>query len=79
MSTIKAIKRGVAAALKRPAQKYKASAKLIITCSQCGGDQFHPFSLTTFATEGLREHYSLECAACSHLEMFAKQPVEFEP
>lgn len=79
MNTIKAIKRGIAAALERPApQKYRASAKLI-TCSHCGGDQFRPYDLAKFALEGyLREHHSLECAACSHLEMFTKQPAEFD-
>jgi hypothetical protein len=79
MSYLKAIKRGVAAAQKKPApQKYKSSAELI-TCSHCGGDQFWPFNFTKFASEGLlREHYSLECVTCSHLEMFAKQPTEID-
>jgi hypothetical protein len=79
MNTVKAIKRGVVAALRKPSpRKYKAAGKLI-TCSHCDSDLFWPYALTKFASEGLlREQHGLECGACSHLEMFTKQPVEIE-
>jgi DNA-directed RNA polymerase subunit RPC12/RpoP len=77
MNTIKAIKRGVSAALAKPTpQKYEAGGKLI-RCSHCGGEGFRPYHLSKFVSEELlREQYGLECAKCSHLEMFTKQPKE---
>jgi len=77
MNTIKAVKRGLMAALAKPdPQKYKAGGKLV-TCSHCAADGFRPYHLTKFVSEGLlRELYGLECTECSHLELFAKQPIE---
>jgi hypothetical protein len=77
--TLKAIQRGVKAALAGPApQSFKAVGKTI-ACSHCGGEGFVPHDLDRFASQGLlREHYGLECSACGHLELFTKKPIETE-
>jgi hypothetical protein len=79
MKTIKAIRRGVEAALAKPSpRKYEAAGKVIV-CSHCGGKKFSPYHLTKSATDGmLHDQHALECAACSHLELFAKEPAEIE-
>ena len=79
MSTIKAIRRGVKAALAKPTPRtYEAAGKRIV-CSHCRGQKFSPFHLTKFVSEGLlHEQHGLECATCSHLEWFTKDPVEVE-
>ena len=79
MRTIKAISRGVEAALAKPSpRRYEAAGKVIV-CSHCGGNMFLPYHLSKFMWEGfLHEQYGLECAACSHLELFAKEPTEIE-
>jgi hypothetical protein len=77
--TIKAIKRGVKAALSGPKpERFQAGGK-IIACSHCGGESFAPRDLSRLASEGLlREHYGLECSTCYHLELFTKKPAEIE-
>lgn len=78
-TTIKAIQRGVKAALGGPKpQKFQAGGKTI-ACSHCGCETFVPHDLARLASEGmLREHYGLECSACSQLELFTKKPSETE-
>lgn len=78
-TTIKAIQRGVKAALAGPKpQRFQAGGKTI-ACSHCGGESFAPHDLSRLASEGLlREHYGLECSTCSHLELFTKKPTELE-
>ena len=78
-TTIKAIQRGVKAALAGPKpQRFQAGGKTI-ACSHCGGESFASHDLSRLASEGLlREHYGLECSTCSHLEFFTKKPTELE-
>jgi hypothetical protein len=77
--TIKALQRGIKAAMAAPEpQRFQAGGK-IIACSQCGSTDFVPYELTKSATEGLlRELYGLRCAKCSHLEFFAQRPLAIE-
>ena len=77
--TIKAIRRGVKAALAGPGpQSFQAGGKTIV-CSHCGGEGFVPYDLAKYATQALlREQYGLECSGCGHLELFTKKPVEIE-
>jgi hypothetical protein len=77
--TIKAIGRGVKAALAGPGpQSFQAGGKTV-RCSHCGGEGFVPHDLDRFASQGLlREHYGLGCFACGHLELFIKKPIEIE-
>jgi hypothetical protein len=77
MSTIKAIERGIAAALAKPSpNKYEVSGRLVV-CTHCRGENFWPFDFTKFLSLGsLREQHGLECSTCSHLEIFVKEPVE---
>ncbi len=78
-TTIKAIQRGVKAALAgaKP-QAFKAGGKAI-ACSHCGEQSFVPHDLSRLASEGLlREHYGLECPACGHLELFTRKPIAVE-
>lgn len=79
-TNIKAIQRGVKAALAGPKpQRFQARSK-IIACSHCGGQDFVPYDLAKWASEDLlRDHYGLECATCSHLELFTKKPAEWNP
>ena len=74
--TIKAIERGVKAALAGPGpQGFQAGGKTIV-CSHCGGEGFVPFDLDKWAAQGmLREQHGLECFACGHLELFTKKPI----
>jgi len=77
--TIKAIRRGVEAALAGPRpQSFQAGGKTI-TCSHCGGEGFVPFDLEKWAAQGLlHQQYGLECSACGHLELFTRKPIEIE-
>jgi hypothetical protein len=79
-TTIRAIQRGVKAALTDPKpQRFQAGGKPI-ACSHCGGESFAPHDLSRLASEGLlREHHGLECSTCGHLELFTKKPAEIEP
>ncbi len=78
-TTIKAIRRGVKAALAGPKpQSFQAGGKTIV-CSHCGGKKWVPYDLVNVASEGLsREHYGLECSVCSQLVLFTKKPIEIE-
>jgi len=77
MKSIRAIKRGIAAALAGPVpRKYSTGGKVIV-CSHCESDQFVPYDLTKFGSEGLlRVQFCLECTTCSHVEIFTKPPIE---
>lgn len=80
--TITAIKRGVTAAMAgtvRPRQ-YEAGGKPVV-CSHCGGSIFewHGEGLIGTRFKNFIGGYALACSQCSHLEQFAKKPVEIEP
>jgi hypothetical protein len=76
--TITAIKRGVKAAVTeslRPRQ-FEASGRPI-TCSLCGSSSFERYrsGVLDRAKIGFAG-YALACCQCSHLEYFAKEPLE---
>jgi hypothetical protein len=72
--TLRALRRGVKAALKAPQpQKFQAQAKPVV-CSLCGHDGFERYGPAGFTFAG----YGLECSRCSHLEYFAKRPTEID-
>ncbi len=81
MRTIKAISKGVRAALKKPQpQKFEVAGR-VVTCSFCSGEIFRRHDLHKSFGDPLASHphaYGLECATCHHLELFAKQPVEID-
>jgi hypothetical protein len=73
MSTIKAISRGVRAALKKPTPQKFEVADRGVTCSHCGGTDFTRHDLLkSFGALFSRHAYGLECATCHHLELFTK-------
>ncbi len=79
MSTIKAIGRGVRAALKAAREKEGSKqfevADRIVTCSHCGGKAFKRYDLfESLQVAPDPRAYGLECAICHHLELFAIQP-----
>ncbi len=78
-ATIKAIKRGVKAAVGGPKpQSFQAGGKTIV-CSHCGGRQWVRYDLEKWVPQGfLRQQHGLECSACSHMEFFAKRPTDIE-
>jgi hypothetical protein len=79
MNTIKAISRGVRAALKptKP-QKFDVADRGVM-CSHCGGKDFKRHDLfKSFGVPFSRHAYGLECAACHHLELFANPIVEVD-
>jgi len=77
--TIKALRRGIKAAMAAPEpQKFRAGGKTVM-CSHCGNGSFLPYELTKIATKGLLcELHGLLCAKCSHLEFFAQEPEEID-
>ncbi len=74
-TTIKAIKRGIKAAVEHPQpRKFQAAGKTVV-CSHCGGRDWVPYSLGKWVAEGLLyQPYGLECSACGHIQFFAKEP-----
>jgi hypothetical protein len=75
-TTIKAIKRGVKAALAGPKPHGFVAGGKTVACSHCGRKDFVPYDMENFPWEGLlKQNYGLECSACSHLEFFSKKPV----
>ena len=77
--TIKAVQRGIKAAMAAPEPKSFRAGGKITACAHCGNTAFVPYELTKWASEGfLRDLYGLECAKCNHLEFFAQRPLAIE-
>jgi len=75
MNTLKAISRGVRAALKKQEPQQFEVADKNVTCSHCGGKGFKRHDLfTDISVSNTPVAYGLECAICHHLELFATQP-----
>jgi len=79
MSTMKGISRGVRAALKTTNPQKFDVADRAVTCSHCDGKEFTRHDLfKSFGVPFSRHAYGLECAACHHLELFAKPVVDVD-
>jgi hypothetical protein len=77
MNRIKAISRGVRAALKKQEPQQFEVADKKVTCSHCGGKDFKRHNLfRSFDSPKILRGSGLECATCHHLELFATQPQE---
>jgi hypothetical protein len=72
--TLRAIRRGVKAALENPKPHHFQTVSQPVVCSLCGGDSFERYGVAGFTYAG----YGLECSRCGHLEYFAKQPTELD-
>ena len=70
--TTVAVGRAIKAAFKRPPPSRFLAVETPVICSQCRGDAFRRSVLSARKIAG----YSLECAQCSHLEYFQREPQE---
>jgi hypothetical protein len=72
--TIKALRRGIKAAIgPERSERFEVCGKVVI-CSHCGSDGFRRYGVLGASYGG----YGLECFRCSHIEYFGKKPAERE-